>query len=102
MWMLIAQAVVLAVVVPLCLVAWVCLRAWLGEYRQVRDAAVRARANTGPDDKPYPPTDQGMCDHCRQSFEKVHFMPSGERACRVCYDRLVAPGVSSGPPPQET
>jgi len=44
-----------------------------------------------PDGLPYPPCKRGMCDACVRPFEKVYYLPSGQRLCPECYQTIEMP-----------
>lgn len=41
------------------------------------------------DGTPYPPAGRGICERCSGAFDKVYFLPGGERLCPACYDIVV-------------
>ena len=37
---------------------------------------------------PFPSSGRGMCDRCQKPFDKVFFLPTGQRLCENCYNLL--------------
>lgn len=70
-------------------VAFVLLRAYLRQKKIKRLQNEDYLATIGPNGKPYPPSDRGICHSCQEAFEKVYFLPSGQRLCQSCYEKFL-------------
>jgi len=80
--LLIALAVGLFVVIA----AWTSIKLIIWRTREHRAEAAHRRETLRPDGVPYPPASRGLCDRCGQTFEKVYYLPSGERLCPDDYN----------------
>ena len=61
---------------------------WRLFVRKQKRARLEADAeHYRPDGQPYPPCGRGLCDHCKQAFEKVYYLPEGRRLCPACYEQ---------------
>ncbi len=87
--LIIGAVVVGLLATVLVLAAWVLLRVltWRAEVRRAQKHAARARLRDNG--QPYPPADRGLCDVCARAFEKVYYLPSGQRMCEDCYRQMV-------------
>jgi len=90
-YVLLGFLLLLVVVLALAVVAWVLIKVWIRDVRKRREAQRHHREMFRPDGKPYPPASRGICDRCGQDFEKVYYMPSGERLCPDDYAELHGP-----------
>jgi hypothetical protein len=64
---------------------------WSRAERQIRDEYMRERYR--PDGQPYPPAARGICDRCGGAFEKVYYLPTGQKLCQYDYDVLHPPVI---------
>ncbi len=90
-YVLLGFLLLLAVLVVVAVASWVLIKVWIRDVRQRREARRRHHEMYRPDGQPYPPASRGICDRCGQDFEKVYYMPSGERLCPDHYAELYGP-----------
>lgn len=87
-WLLGGMVSLLALMIFVVLPAWIALK-WLCHRAAVRQAEREAHeARFMPDGRPYPPSGEGICQHCLKAFDKVYYLPSGECLCPDCFRRL--------------
>ncbi len=87
LYLLIGALICLAITLVLILVAWTATRAWLWKSRQRRSVEELARRRLDPDGNPYPPTGRGVCEICNRAYDRVYYLPTGQRRCAGCYQR---------------
>ncbi len=87
-FVLIALLILLAVGLLAIIAVITLLRVWSGHVAQRRAAEQLHRERFRPDGTPYPPTARGICDRCGKAFEKVYYLPSGQRLCPEDYEAL--------------
>lgn len=88
LYLLIGLFVVLVLVVVLLLAGWTSIKVWIWRSRKKRAERERQRLKYRADGQPYPPSGRGLCDRCEQSYEKIYFLPTGQRLCPTCYEDL--------------
>jgi len=66
---------------------WAGIRLGIHYLRLAYDKKHDYRKHHCADGSPLPPTDRGICDHCRQYFDKVFFFPSGAHICKSCMEK---------------
>ena len=74
--------------VLLIIAIWTLMKMWLWRAGKRRFDQKQHELKYRPDGKPYPPAGRGLCDNCEQSCQKVYYMPSNQRLCPDCYEKL--------------
>ncbi|MCK4343322.1 MAG: hypothetical protein KAY37_16530 [Phycisphaerae bacterium] len=87
-YLLIGLLVFLAIVIFVIIVAWtgINIGVWRAQKKNAEQQDLRRKFL--PDGRPLPPTGRGVCTACCRACEKVYHLPTGERLCPMCFERL--------------
>lgn len=87
---LIIGGVVLAIFLLIGIVVlWTGINAGIWRARQARDERAARNRKFRADGTPLPPAHRGLCDRCQKPYERVYYLPDGERYCPKCYEAVV-------------
>ena len=96
-WLVVGALAILVITVPIALGLWCYLRGLCWRVARDRAAQKDQAAKTRPDGLLYPPAERGICDSCAKPFKKVYYLPSGQRYCPQCYERIEMPAAGGAP-----
>jgi hypothetical protein len=88
LFLLIGAAVLLGGISLVALAGWTGLRAWVWHVRQRRSRQRYRRRTFRADGQIYPSFSAGVCQECGRSSRKIYHPLTGERLCRICYERF--------------
>ncbi len=88
LYLLMAGAILLGVVLLFGLVGWTGLRAWIWHVKLRRSRVRYLREAYRSDGALYPPFSEGVCYACGRVEPKVYRPATGERLCPPCYERF--------------
>jgi hypothetical protein len=87
-FVLIGLLIALAAGVILLIAALIGLKLWIWHVAKRRSDARYQRERFRSDGELFPPAGRGLCDRCGEAYEKVYYLPSGERLCPDDYRTL--------------
>jgi hypothetical protein len=65
--------------------AYLGVRAIRRRVRLARDRRAYHDARFGPDGRPLPPSEPGVCERCGTASDTIYYLPSGAHVCPACH-----------------
>jgi hypothetical protein len=87
-YFLIGVLIAVAVLAVFVFAAILGARMGLWEWRRRREEKKEAQTKLRRDGEPYPPAGPGVCDECQRVHPRVYHLPTGQRRCPACYEKL--------------